>query len=101
MPSSTCLPSTSDSPSGMGYWPVKQAVQRRPAGCSVGAISPCSETEPREPAALYGRDQYQLGDVAERVGVDREADAVDFLAVGDELGAAGEVDRVEARPLDR
>ena len=51
---------------------------------------------------LLGRgDQALLGDVAERVGVDRGADAVDVEAVGDQLGAAGEVDAVEARPLHR
>ena len=83
MPSSTCLPSTSGSPSGIGYSPVKQAVHSRLAGCSVAAISPCSR------------------DVAQRVGVDRGADAVDVQAVGDQLGPAGEVDAVEARPLHR
>ena len=50
---------------------------------------------------LGGGDQALLGDVAERVGVDRGPDAVEVEAVGDQLGAAGEVDAVEAGPLHR
>ena len=40
-------------------------------------------------------------DVAERVGVDGAADLVGGQPVGDQLGAGGEVDAVEARPLHR
>src|SRR5215210_1171349 len=50
---------------------------------------------------LGGGDQVLLGDVAQRVGVDRRAHALDTEAVGDQLRPAGEVDPVEARPLDR
>nr|BFF22753.1 hypothetical protein GCM10025732_07180 [Glycomyces mayteni] len=48
---------------------------------------------------LGGADEAVHGDVAEGVGADLGADAVDVERPGDELGAGGEVDAVEARPL--
>ncbi|GAB3995045.1 hypothetical protein GCM10029992_11220 [Glycomyces albus] len=50
---------------------------------------------------LGGPHQTLLGDVAERVGADLRADAVHIEATGDQLGAGGEVDAVEAGPFHR
>ena len=41
--SSRCLPSRLSSGSGIGYSPVKQAVQSASAGCPVASIIPSSE----------------------------------------------------------
>ena len=53
-------------------------------------------------ARLLGRLDHALErDVAEAVGADAGADLLLVEAVGDQLGAGGEVDAVEARPLHR
>src|SRR5262249_41098833 len=50
---------------------------------------------------LGGADQPGQRDIAEGVGTDRAADALGVQPAGDELSPGGEVDAVEARPLDR
>ena len=68
---------------GIGYEPSKQARHSR------SARLPARRRQPVE------RDEGQ------RVGADRRADLLDAHAGRDELGAAREVDAVEARPHDR
>ena len=48
-----------------------------------------------------GVDHAVLGDVGQRIGADGLGDLLDGGAVGDQFGAGGEVDAVEAGPLDR
>lgn len=61
------------------------------------------EARPAEPGLrlLGRRDQAGQRDVAERVGADRTPDALGVQPVGQQLRTGGEVDAVEARPLDR
>src|SRR4051812_47676457 len=56
-----------------------------------------------EPVRLLagGLDHPVQGDVAEAVGAHARGDLVDVEPVRDQLGAGGEVDAVEARPLHR
>ena len=68
---------------GTGYTPSKQARHSRSFATPVAV------------------DEALQRDVAQGVGADGAADLVDREPVRDELGAGGEVDAVEARPLDR
>src|SRR2546421_1413332 len=74
-----------------------EVVARQPDG-----VVPI-EAGPAQPGLrLFGRaDQSGQRDVAEAVRPDRAADPVGVQPVGDQLGPRGEVDAVEARPLDR
>jgi hypothetical protein len=65
-----------------GYFPEKQAVHSLSSGCAVAAIIPL------------------LGDEAQRVRAERAGDLLDAQTVGDQLGARGEVDAVEAGPAN-